>query len=252
MDDYRQWYDDDGITFHSEHKVQFSQADSGKRLSFFELLKVSSDMAVEDYAQQGLDRDTLTAHGYACLVSRVAFRFHRMPRENERYVFTTYEEKSEPLQLVRAYEFAAPDGTPLVTGISSWLLVDPAAHRIIPTKKFDLRKPVETQKAHDCLKYGKIAVPEQLDECYERTILYSDIDGNGHVNNARYGAFMADAIPESLRGAAFTDFRLNYAKEAKLGETLRVFRHIDEDARKLTVVGRTDGGTSFESELFWQ
>ena len=79
MDDYRQWYDDDGITFHSEHKVQFSQADSGKRLSFFELLKVSSDMAVEDYAQQGLDRDTLTAHGYACLVSRVAFRFHRIP-----------------------------------------------------------------------------------------------------------------------------------------------------------------------------
>ena len=144
-----------------------------------------------------------------------------------------------------------PDGTPLVTGISSWLLVDPAAHRIIPTKQFDLRKPVETQKTHDCLKYGKIAVPEQLDACYERTILYSDIDGNGHVNNARYGAFMADAIPESLRGAAFTDFRLNYAKEAKLGETLRVFRHIDEGAKKMTVVGRTDGGTSFESELFW-
>lgn len=252
MGEYRQWYDEDGITFHSEHKVQFSQADSSKRLSFFELLKISSDMAVEDYAQQGLDRDTLTAHGYACLVSRVAFRFHRIPRENERYVFTTYEEKSEPLQLVRAYEFAAQDGTPLVTGLSSWLLVDPATHRIIPTKQFDLRPRVEGQKAHDCLKYGKIAMPEQLDECYERVILYSDIDGNGHVNNARYGAFMADAIPDSLRGAVFTDFRLNYAKEVKLGETLRVFKHIDEDAKKMTIVGRTDGGTSFESELYWK
>lgn len=252
MEHYRRWHEEDGITFRSEQKVQFCAADSGKRMGLYELLRVSSDMAVEDYALRGLDRDTLTANGYACLVSRVAYRFHRMPYENERYLFTTYEEKAEPLQLVRAYELTADDGTPLVTGISSWLLVDPLAHRILPTKKFDLRPGVETQKEHDCLRYGKIAVPETLDLLYERTILYSDIDGNGHVNNARYGAFVADALPESVRGRTFTDFRLNYAKEAKLGEVLRVFGHIDEAARKLTVVGRTESGTSFESELYWQ
>lgn len=59
----KQWYDDDGITFHSEHKVQFSQSDSNKRMSLYDLLRVSSDMAVEDYAQRGMDRDTLTQHG---------------------------------------------------------------------------------------------------------------------------------------------------------------------------------------------
>lgn len=252
MTEFKQWRDDDKITFHSEHKVQFSQANSKKQLSFYELLKVTSDMAVEDYAQQGMDRDTLTEHGYACLVSRVAFRFHRMLKENERYVFTTYEEKAEPLQLVRAYEFTTPDGTPLITGLSSWLLVDPAAHRIIPTKKFDMRAPVESQKEHDCLKYGKIAIPEALDLLYERTIMYSDIDGNGHVNNARYGAYVADAIPESLRDKTFTDFRLNYAKEAKLGEKLSVYGHIDEENKKFTIVGKTSDGTSFESELYWK
>lgn len=250
--EFKRWYDDDKITFHSEHKVQFSQADSQKQLSFYELLKVTSDMAVEDYALQGMNRDMLTAHGYACLVSRVAFRFHRMPRENERYLFTTYEEKAEPLQLVRAYEFTAEDGTPLITGLSSWLLVDPVAHRIIPTKKFDLRPPVESQKEHDCMKYGKIAIPEQLDLLYERTILYSDIDGNGHVNNARYGAFVADAIPAHLRGKTFTDFRLNYAKEAKLGDKLSVYGHIDAESKKITIVGKTSDGVSFESELYWK
>lgn len=252
MNEYRQWYEDDGITFHSEHKVQFSQANNQKTLSFYELLKVTSDMAVEDYALRGMDRDMLTANGYACLVSRVSFRFHRMPQENERYVFTTYEEKAEPLQLVRAYEFTAQDGTPLITGLSSWLLVDPVAHRIIPTKKFDLRPPVESQKEHDCMKYGKIPQPESLDLLYERTIMYSDIDGNGHVNNARYGAYVADAIPESLRDKTFTDFRLNYAKEAKLGDKLSVYGHIDAEAKKITIVGKTSDGVSFESELYWR
>ena len=42
----KQWYDDDGITFHTEHKVQFSQSNSNKTLSLYDLLKVTSDMAV--------------------------------------------------------------------------------------------------------------------------------------------------------------------------------------------------------------
>lgn len=251
MTEFKQWYEEDGITFHSEHKVQFSQSDSRKQMSLYELLKVTSDMAVEDYAQRGMDRDTLTEHGYACLVSRVAFRFHRIPRENERYTFTTYEEKAEPLQLVRAYEFTATDGTPLITGLSSWLLVEPAAHKIIPTKKFDLRKPVESQKEHDCLKYGKIQIPESLELWGERTINYSDIDGNAHVNNARYGAFVADTIPARLRETRFTDFRLNYAKEAKLGQKLSVYGNVNESEKKLTIVGKTEEGTSFEAELYW-
>lgn len=251
MTEFKQWYDEDRITFHSEHKVQFSQSDSNKKMSLYELLKVTSDMAVEDYAQRGMDRDTLTEHGYACLVSRVAFRFHRMPKENESYVFTTYEEKSEPLQLVRAYEFAAMDGTPLITGLSSWLLVDPASHRIIPTKKFDMRKPIESQREHDCLKYGKIQIPEDLEKWDERVIKYSEIDGNNHVNNARYGAIVADSIPEPLRTKAFTDFRLNYAKEAKLGQKVEIFGKLSENEKKVTIIGRTEEGTSFESELYW-
>ena len=247
----KKWHDEDGITFHSEHKVQFSQSDSNKKMSLYELLKVTSDMAVEDYALRGMDRDTLTAHGFACLVSRVAFRFHRMPKENEDYVFTTYEEKSEALQLVRAYEFTGKEGEPLITGISSWLLVDPVAHRILPTKKFDMGKPVESQKEHDCLKYGKIQIPEELEKWDERTIKYSDIDGNCHVNNARYGAFVADAIPPELRQAKFTDFRLNYAKEAKLDQKLEIFGKVDKIERRLTIVGKTEDGISFESELFY-
>lgn len=250
--EYKYWYESDGITFRSEHKVLFSQCTSSKTLSFYEILKLTSDMAVEDYAEQGLSRDFLVANGFAFLVSRTAFRFHRLPRENERFTFTTYEEKSEPLQLVRAYEFVSEDGTPLITGISTWILADPVARRIIPTKKFTLRPPVESQKPHDCLKYGKIAVPESLELLDERTIRYSDIDGNGHVNNSRYGAFIADALPEAYRSKTFTDFRLNYSKEAMLGDKMQLFGNFSDDEHKIVIIGKTADGISFESELFYK
>ncbi len=257
---FKYWHEADGRTFKSEHKVLFSQCDGNKNLSLCELLKITSDMAVEDYAEQGMSRDFLIEHGFAFLVSRASFRFHRLPRESECFTCTTYEEKPEPLQLVRAYEFTAADGTPLVTGLSSWILADPVARRIIPTKKFTLRPEVTSQKEHDCLKYGKIALPEEMQLLAERKIGWSDIDGNGHTNNARYGAFLADALPAPYRDKAFTDFRINFAKEAMLGETMQVFGTFDESAGKAVVVGKVVrdasgnavSSVSFESELYWK
>ena len=249
---YKYWYDDDGITFRSEHKVSFSQCDDSRRLSLYELLRLTSDMAVEDYAQQGMSREFLVGHGFAFLVSRTSFRIHRWPQENERFWFATYEERSEPLQLVRAYELTAEDGTPLVTGISSWIVADPIARRIIPTKRFTLRPPIESRREHDCLGYGKIAVPDDVQLLDERTIRYSDIDGNGHVNNARYGAFLADALPEVYRGKTFTDVRINFSKEAVLGERMHVLGCFDDDAGKAVIVGRTAEAASFEAELYWR
>ena len=259
---YTYWYDDDGITFRSQHKVFFSQCAGDKNLSFCELLKITSDMAVEDYALQGMSRDFLVEQGFAFLVSRASFRFHRMPRENERFTFTTYEEKPEPLQLVRAYEFTGEDGSPLITGLSSWILADPVARRIIPTKKFTLRPEITGQKEHDCLKYGKISLPDaaSLVLLDERKIRWSDIDGNGHTNNSRYGAFLADALPADYRKKQFTDFRINYSKEAMLDETMQVSGFFDDQAKKAVILGKvvkTAGGedcdsVSFEAELYWR
>ena len=90
-----------------------------------------------------------------------------------------------------------------------------------------------------------------LEKWDERIIKYSDIDGNNHVNNARYGAFVADSIPADLRDATFTDFRLNYAKEAKLGQKVEIFGKNNKAEKKLTIIGKTEEGVSFESELIY-
>jgi len=250
MAEYKQFHDENGV-FNYQTMVYFCEANDNKQMSLYDLLKFSSDGAVEDYNQRGMSRDVLTENNYAILVSRVAYRFHRMPRENEAFVLKTWEEKPEPLQLVRAYEFESMSGEKLISGLSSWVVVNPENHRIVPSKNFTMRFAPDTQKEHDCLKYGKIQHPEDMTLFDERIIKYSDLDGNGHTNNARYGAFVADALPEAYRHIAFTDFRLNYAKEAKLGEKVQVFGKVDEENKKMTLVGKTEQGVSFEAELFW-
>lgn len=256
MAEFRQWHEQsDGRTiFCNETMVYFSQCGADRRLSLGELLRVTSDTAVQDWAARGISRERLASLGVAVLVSRCSFRLRRMPAENERIVLRTWEEKSEPLQFVRAYEIDSVDGTRLVDGVSTWLLVDIAARRILPIRRFDamnLREPTEFAGTRDCLPAGKIAVPEGAELFDERVVRRSDIDSNGHTNNARYGAFAADALPGRYAGVEFTDFRINYAKEAMLGEPLKIFGLADDGAGKLVMAGRTDAGVSFEAEFRW-
>lgn len=251
--EFKQYYNDD-LSFHSERMVYFSQCNPNGNISLYELLKVTSDVAVEDFNRRNMSRSFLADNGIAILVSRDSFRMHKYPRENEKMVIHTWEEKSEPLQFVRAFEIDSISGEKLVSGITSWLLVDLNSRRIMPIKKFDalgFRKPTEKVTEHDCLPYGKISVPEDAPLMDERIIRFSDMDANGHTNNAKYAAFATDALPEIYQRKEFKDFRLNFSKEALLGQKLKIFGTIDDENKRILQVGKTEDGVSFEAEFKW-
>ena len=251
MTTFRQ-YHDDNLRFYNETKINFCQCDIHSRINFSELLRITTDTAVEDYRQRGLSYEFLSDHHVGILLSRLSFRFHQIPKVNDVITISTWEEKPEMLQLMRAYEITRQDGTRLASGFSSWLFVDFVTHRIIRTKDFTLRpEPLLTQK-HDCLEPGKITVPDCVTELDQRPIRYSDIDANGHMNNSRYGAFAVDCLPESYQDRDFTDFRMNYSKEARKGEMIRMSGAFDDNAKKIIVCGRQGADTCFESEFIYK
>lgn len=254
MTEYKQWHEISGpnYQFFSQNQVYFCQCDANHRLSLQELLKTVTDAAVEDFNQRVMSYDVLTDNGYGILVSRQSFRIHKMPVGNQKITVKTWEEKPEALQFVRAYEiFDTESGESLVSGISTWLLVDLNKRRIMPIKNFTLREAPDMQTEHDCPALGKIPLPETATLLAERPIWYSDIDGNGHMNNARYGAFVVDSLPEAYRTHTFKDFRINYVKEAVLGENIMLYGSFDDAEKKAVIVGKQGEQICFESELYW-
>lgn len=254
MTEFKQFHsgDETSLVFHSQSQIYFCQCDAKHTLSFFELLRILSDAAVEDYNQRGMSWKMLWDHGYLILLSRQSFHFHKMPHANQKITIRTWEEKPQVLQFVRAYEITDTEtGELLVSGLSNWLLVCAHTHRILRLKDFTLRPDSVIQTEYKYLEPSKISVPENVSLLCERTIWYSDIDGNGHTNNARYGAFVIDSLPDEYQKKTFSDFKINYSKEAVLGHKIQIYGAFDDNAKKITIIGKQDENICFEAELYW-
>ena len=257
MEQHNIWYEDDGFTLHVQDRVYYTQCGANNAMSLFELLKKTTDISTEDFRRRGMSMDFLRENGFARVVSRSSFRIHRMPRRDEQIELVTAEEQPEALQLVQSYEILGADGEHLISGVSTWMLIDPATRRILPTKLLTLRTPNSLRKAHDCLSPGRIPRPAALHPLAVRTVGVSCLDGNGHADNAWYITFVLDALPPEYASRTVTDFRINYSKELLLGDTLSLsvaIEQIDEQGgarEKVTVIGEKDGGLSFECELYF-
>ncbi len=130
----------------------------------------------------------------------------------------------------RVYEMKDQTGEVRVSVKSDWILVNPATRKIRRPSAFTA-KPIQTcDRVIDCPDPKKLLLPhEGVEELGTRQVVWSDLDGNGHLYSANYGDIIWDYLPCDLQERTPREFYINYNHEATLGETLRLvgFRNGD-------------------------
>ena len=77
----------------------------------------------------------------------------------------------------------------------------------------------------------------------ERRIVYSDLDGNGHVDNARYIEMAADVLSEQMVKSPLKTLQVVFNKETMLGDKMELYSK--ETPGGTFVKGVTDGKDNF-------
>ncbi len=248
-ENFSRFYEDDGFAFHADWRVPYTACGPDGNLGLFDFLRMVTDLSSEDIYRRGTSMSFLVSRGYARVLARSAFRFYRMPRNDERIEFVTTEWKPESLQFVRDYKVKGEDGELLVAGLSKWLVTDFSTRKILPTRTLEKFRKLNTVPFEGCeVSCGKIPLPENLKKVAERKIERSQIDGNAHVDNAFYGAFIMDALPAEFAERKLNEFRINYARELLLGDVVEI--HLAKTGEnRVTVVGTKNGDVAFTGEL---
>ena len=68
-----------------------------------------------------------------------------------------------------------------------------------------------------------------MNNSMRRTVRFTDLDRNGHMNNTRYFDWMCDLVPSSFhREHPIKEMTICYLSEAREGQTLDMHWEIDE------------------------
>ena len=232
MKDFRQELYENG--YFRQEELCFADCDRYQRARVSGLLNKAAAYAGYDYNARGLTHDVLFEMGEVFLLSRLAMRIHRIPMAGDVLDIATYENGVKGAHMQRVYEMKDQTGEVRVSVKSDWILVNPTTRKIMRPSAFTA-KPIQTcDRVIDCPDPKKLLLPhEGVEELGTRQVVWSDLDGNGHLYSANYGDIIWDYLPHDLQERTPREFYINYTHEATLGETLRLMGFRNEDGSYL-------------------
>jgi acyl-ACP thioesterase len=181
--------------------------------------------AAGDHAEElGVGLEPMRAEGLGWILSRLSYTLSRRPGRGETLTVRTWPHGTDRLFAVRDYEVLDAAGARIGAGRSGWLVVDLASLRPKRPEAVTAGLPRNAERAALPDGIGPLAARADLAPAGTRRAAYTDLDYNGHVNNARYLQWAQDALAASdLEAAAGFRVDVNYLAEVKLGQSIELF-----------------------------
>lgn len=201
----------------------------GYRLRPSSFFDIAQELAVRGSTQLGVPDPVLLERGLCWILLRTAMHFDAYPGVEEKVQLQTWHSGVRGPISTRDYLCLDASGKVMVRATSSWALMDVKARSLAkPERVFDIMSP-EPQNPERALQPDapKIVIPRdcETEEAGVHLVTWSDLDYNLHANNAKYPHWAMDALPKDVvMNQNVTDFCINYNREARLGETVRIVR----------------------------
>ena len=212
----------------TSYKVTTLHADCFSRCRPSGLLRFAQDAAGEHCQILGTDWDSMAKKNFFWAVIRQRMEITRLPKEGETVTVKTWPMPTTRVAYPRATEGFDAEGNSLFKVMSLWVIMDMDSRAmVLPGKSGVLVDG--TLRGNELAVPGSLAI-KNLTNSSSRSVLYSDLDRNGHMNNTRYLEWIGDLLPSAFhRNHTPKEFTVCYHSEALEGESLDIHYEMKED-----------------------
>ena len=197
------------------------EVDCFGKLKLSTLLYYAQEVAGKHCVLLGADYDTLAEKNLFWAVIRHRVQITRLPVRGETITVETWPMPTTRVAYPRSMVAYDAEGNELFRSISLWVLMDTETRAMVLPGKSGIA-------VAGTLRGNELAAPNSLQPGKdgigtERTVTYSCLDRNGHMNNTRYLDWVDDLLPSSFhREHHAQEFVICYLSEAREGQTLRL------------------------------
>ena len=197
-------------------------------LKLSSLLFYAQEVAGKHSALLGADYDALAKKNLFWAVSRHKVQITRLPRLGETITVDTWPMPTTKVAYPRALAAYDAQGNELFRSISIWVLMDLESRAMVLPGKSGVE--VAGWLAGNELTTPHSIVPKALQNSAQRTVTYSCLDRNGHMNNTRYLDWVNDLLPSSFhKEHTPKELVICYANEALETQVLNLDWDITEE-----------------------
>lgn len=207
----------------SRQVVTAAEVDLFGQLKVASLLNHLQDAAAAHATQLGLGYRAMAQAGLFWVLSWLRLELTTLPVFGQPYILQTWPKCAfNNLISLRDFRLKAEDGTDLARASTGWMAVDSRSGRAVPLERLPVPIPYLSHLAALAVQPEKLLF--QVDSPpLQRTVRYSDLDVNQHVNNARYVEFLMDCYDLAHHQAwRLHTLTINFLQESKSGATLNM------------------------------
>lgn len=215
-------------SYRKEFHIRPTEVDRYGRLKPSAMLLYIQQTAGEHSDSYNLTYDALAQRGIFWAVIRHKIEVTRLPHEHETITLETWPMPTTRVAYPRSTVAYDEQGNVLFRSICLWILMDLKDRSMLVPKKSGVE--VDGFLQGDELSTPKSLPPQPLKELISRPVVFSDLDRNGHMNNARYLDWVQDILPsDHHRNHPLKELTVCYINEALEGQKLDLTWDRDEE-----------------------
>jgi len=179
-----------------------------------------------------VDYDTLLKKGMFWAVTRHKVQITRLPRRGETIRVETWPMPTTRVAYPRSMVAYDAQGNECFRSISLWVLMDVNKRNMILPGKSGISVDGTLRGMELATPNGLVA--KELGSHRSRTVCFTDLDRNGHMNNTKYLDWIDDLLPSAFHeGHSIKEFTVCYLSEAREGQELKLSWDQTEDGSLL-------------------
>lgn len=184
----------------------------------------------------GIGFQQLQEQHKAWVLCRTYYDVRRLPMDYEEVTVRTWSRGTDGLYAWRDFEMTDSQGTVIVAGATSWVVIDTNARHVVRLGEIVKGFESHPDMATDRDKLGRIRFPKREEGelvVEHQQVKYSMLDHTQHVNNAEYIKWIFDNLPEGTTQSAPFKLDVEYLQETRPDDEVSIHRLCQPDGTLL-------------------
>ncbi len=207
--------------FSQEFEITDLHVDRFGRLLPSKILFLMQEVAGIHFAQLSMDYESLAQRGLFWAITRNKVQITRLPMRGETIRLETWPMPTTRVAYPRSIVAYDQAGNEVFRSITLWVLMDLHNRSMVLPGKSGIEVAGTLRGNELASPLGLPAKP--LANFCSRSVCFTDLDRNGHMNNTKYLEWMADLLPSAFhRDNAPLEFTVCYHSEARESDELHM------------------------------